>query len=523
MKRLMATAMVATAVVVAGCANHEHEDAGAQAEAARVSMLEVFYTEMQSLEAEQGVEVVVTRLLARLSLPEYAEIRPAVFEYLLHVLLRADHLEEAQTLYMEVAATDAELAAAGFAAVMSASLSGDDADAQVVWLERVLAAPLPPTQRAAAWQSRMNAYAQAGSVSTAAARVAEIMESDLAVHAPVIFSTAITRGLQINDHDGVESLLAAMGVFKGRDEAVDRLLLTSAGDLLVARGLLDEALDYYLAHATRLGDAQLNRCLRPVLRTAQGKGLEALVRRGVDAIYARGAEFPATRDTMAAWFVGEAVNSGDSQRLLEATRQAFDSGASATRFYPVFMNGYYAAIQSDSAALRAGVVTLIKAMRETDDLPEHLLGSMGTALLDAAFFEDDFKGALAVVEAGIPGFDADWHVELKDKINAHIALQDERFDEAVELFNRHIKRVSAWEHPATNPEDGRPVIKEAVLGFNEKRIGDIWSGVEGRAADAVAAYARARGHYEAALEILDAGTPEYDRAAAELAGIPKDE
>ncbi len=511
--------MVAVGMLASGCANNKPADIEVQAEQDGPSMQDLFYAEVETLEL-QGIEVILPRLMAMLTLPEYEEIRPVVFEYVLLVLLREDRLEESQDLYMDVAETSPELAASGFRLIMNYSLSVEDAELQIAWLERVIASSLPPLQRVSAWQSRMNAYAKAGNIALAADRVEEVMNSDLAAQAATVFSPAFSIGLKSSDYEGVEVLLVAVSGHKGRYEALDRFLLTSKGDLLIARGQLAEALDYYLANASLLGDSTLNHCLRIVLRSAQSDGQSALVNRGVDAVYALGGEFPGTRDAVAAWIVSVAAGRENPQQLFETTRKAFDNGASASRIYPAFMNGFYPAIQSDSVELRTQIKTLINDMRQVEGLSENLLSMMGTALLDAAFFEDDFKSALDVVEEGIPGFDEKWHTELKDKIKAHIALQENRFDDAVMLFSRHIERVRTWEEPATNPENGRPVIKEVVIAFNEKRIGDIWSEVEGREAAAASAYARARANYEAALEILDEGTPEYDQAKKELGDVP---
>jgi tetratricopeptide (TPR) repeat protein len=487
-----------------------------------VSMLDTFYTEIGALEASGGVEAAISRMLAMLNLPEYAEIRPSVFDYLLHVFIKEGQLPSAQDLYLELGGSDPVLAEAGFRQIMFSSLSGSAEDG-AAWLEKIIAGSFPLSLRTAAWQSRMELYAKSGSIAPAAARVGELMSGDLAASVHEIVGVAFSQGMQVPDLDGVDALLEAVRPYAGGNVKLNEVVLRVTGEMLTRRGLLEKAMDHYLDNAAALGDAELVRGLRPLLVAAREKGLGDLVRRGVEAAYSKGDEFPVTRDSVAAWTVSVAVDSGVARELLDATRTAFDRGASVSKFYPVFLNGFYPAIQGDSAETRADIMALIARMRKTPGLSERLLGMMGTALLDCAFFSKDFKAALAIVEEGIAGFDEKWHVELKDKIMAHIALQEERFDDAVALFQKHIERVSAWTEPASNPEDGRPVIKEVVLGFNEKRIGDIWSGVKGHEADSKAAYGRARRHYQDALGILSADTPEYARAVAELAEVPATE
>ncbi|MBT3192802.1 MAG: hypothetical protein HN341_09635 [Verrucomicrobia bacterium] len=109
---------------------------------------------------------------------------------------------------------------------------------------------------------------------------------------------------------------------------------------------------------------------------------------------------------------------------------------------------------------------------------------------------------------------------MKDKVGAHLALQEGRPSDAIELFRKHMVRVAAWEAPVVNPENGAKMTREAVLGFNEKRLGDIYIGMDGHAADAGAAYARARDWYQKALADLEPGTIEFKSATDELSRVP---
>ena len=127
---------------------------------------------------------------------------------------------------------------------------------------------------------------------------------------------------------------------------------------------------------------------------------------------------------------------------------------------------------------------------------------------------------MSLLEKGITGHDEHWHSELKDKVGAHLALAEGRHEDAIKLFRVHMARVEVWEQPVVNPEDQTKMTKEAVLGFNEKRIGDIYSEMGSRSEDAKAAYARARGWYQMALSKLEPDSAEHATATAELALVP---
>jgi hypothetical protein len=81
-------------------------------------------------------------------------------------------------------------------------------------------------------------------------------------------------------------------------------------------------------------------------------------------------------------------------------------------------------------------------------------------------------------------------------------------------------RVDAWTEPVINPANGAGMTREAVLGFNEKRIGDIYSKMEGHAEDAAAAYLRSREWYNKAIAAAKPGSIERKIAEKELAQVP---
>ena len=71
-----------------------------------------------------------------------------------------------------------------------------------------------------------------------------------------------------------------------------------------------------------------------------------------------------------------------------------------------------------------------------------------------------------------------------------------------------------------NPATGEPANKNAVLGLNEKRIGDILARM-GKADTAATAYKRARERYQQALAELDPDSIGWREARQELEAVPK--
>lgn len=523
MKRTVMTMVLVGAVagLLAGCRRDRQETVTDVPEEALQLLLEASLAEISSLQETQGDAAAAARMREMLSQPGYTDIRGPLAQRLLDTLQASGDAEGVLTAYLLFCAADAPMAEAGFQTAIQAAMQDENPQVRGERVDLLIAtASLPLSLRTAAWQYRIEVYAQAGSIAGVAARVGEIMDSDVASAARTVFATAFSQGMQIADYAGIETLLAAVEARAGGNADLAVLVQLSRGELMLAQDKPEAAWDHYVAQADLISDSELSRRLPAVLKAAKRLELPELSARVVEAAYQRGEAFPLTRDAAASSAVREAADSGRIDVLLAATQMALEQGAKVSRFYHGFSRGFYAMIQKATAEEQKAVDDLLRRLSQAPAAEEAILGMIASARLDVAFFAQDFKAALSIVDAGVPGFDEKWHEELHDKVSAHIAQQEGRHEDAVALYQKHMERVSAWEQPVINPENGQQMIKEVVLGFNEKRIGDIWSAVPGREGDAAAAYARAHEWYGKALEILEKDSPEHAEAVAELAAVP---
>jgi hypothetical protein len=522
---IMVVLLVGTAaVLMPGCIQDREKTATEVSEDTLRLLLESSLAEISGLQEAEGDAAAVARMRQMLSQPAYLPVRFPIFLRLLDTLQATGDADGVLAAYLEFGVRDAGMAEGGFRQAIQAAMQDEDPQVRADRLERLIAAgALPLPVRVAAWQYRIEVYAQSGSIADFAARVVEFMDSDAASAARTVFSTAISQGMRIGDYTGVKLLLATIETRSLWNADLDLFVKMARGELLLAQDKPEAAWNHFVALADVIGDNEYSRRIPAVLNVAKRLERQKLVQRVVDAAYQSGDQFPVTRDVAAAWAVGEAADSGKVGVLLAATGAALDSGAAVARFYHVFARGLYAMIQTATPDERIAMGELLRRLSEVPGLTEALLGMIASARLDVAFFAGDFKAALVLIEAGVPGFDEAWHEEHRDKVSAHIAQQEGRLEDAVALYRKHIARVSAWANPMINPENNRHMTKEVVIAFNEKRIGDIWSAVPGREAEAAAAYASAREWYGKGLELLAPDSPEYAEAATELAAVPKAE
>ncbi len=484
-----------------------------------ISLIDEVSSEITHIIEIRGTEAARVRMREMLADETYRELAGNILVWALALDI-ADHaVEEAQALYLEYCSVP-DMATAGYPIMLQAA-TDSGLEAQIAWIDMLIALPVPAEVRLEAWRHRVGAYAEEGSFSPMAERIPEILnDQEIARGALNILSSALSSAMAISDFEGARLLLENLKLHAAVNTDLERLALTVEGEFLVRTDQLDEAEAHYRQHAEAMGDRELNRGLLRLLTASVQQNRPGPADRAVTFVYEHGGQFPVARDSVAVWTIDHAVQGETPGVLLAEVHRALDNEASLEKVFYSFSRGLYAVIQQPDPALQKETLALVQRMRRTGDIPERLSGAMATAELDCVFFMNDYKAALAVVEGGVPGFDEDWHAVLGDKIKAHIALDEDRVEDAIALFQKHIDRVAAWEDPVFNPEDGTLVYKETVLGLNEKRIGDLWLKIPGRESESQAAYARARAWYLAALGLLDKDNTAYAAMTAELAEVP---
>lgn len=494
------------------------ETAADTEEVPSVDLLGDFYSSIADLEINKSPDEVQEYLTSLLYDEEQAAIHEHIFHYMLHTLIRQENRAEAREQFLAWVERKPSLAGAGVD-LMLHTVDTEDPEDATVWVERLIASSLPDRVQVPIWRFRVGLYLDADAMDDLAGRLEDLVAAtgDRAVE---VLEPMLSRALADRKLEGTGLVLDALQSMKERPENLGDMQKVLKGRWLLAKGRLVDALQHHRDHAERIGDVHLTRALRTLLNAAEQAGEHDLQEQTLEAAHAFGAQFPRTRDEVAVWFIARAVGQGNHHQFLDQTRSAFEKGVTPARFIPTFLNGFYPAVQAGDSALRRDMADFMGLVLEQPDLSTRLQSVLGAARLDVAFFEEDFKMALQIVDGGLAGYDEQWHQEVRDKVMAHLALQEERYDDAVALFAKHVERVSLWTEPMVNPETGRPVIKEVVIGLNERRIGDIWADVEGREDEARAAYARARAAYQEALLLLEEGSPEYREAAQALQALP---
>jgi tetratricopeptide (TPR) repeat protein len=312
--------------------------------------------------------------------------------------------------------------------------------------------------------------------------------------------------------------LATVEENAGENRELRQFVATSRIDLFSRRGQWEDAEAHFKQAADGLDDGALRRAfmvLEDAARRAQQPDLadrlcvfvlEQQKGKGVSVLAA------------ARRWVANATGRGTPEacrRLKAVVEDHLAPGDSL----PLYASSFYKLAEACEREDQEALLALGEALHERLQ-SEQQKDQMLTLLFDGAFMIGDYDRAMPLLEAGLPHRDEDWHAMARNKLRAHMALDEGNVDEAVERFRVFMDYVSDfWEQPERDPSTGIQHTREMALGFNARRIGDILSKA-GKADAADDAYAEARAHYLEAERKLKAGSKELALVKEALASLP---
>lgn len=481
--------------VVLGCGRTEQIGADIEEPHAVVDQA---IADLEQVQQQSGTAAMLTEGLARLAaMPDQAQQ-----EMLLHWLIQhPDLLEEVEPLLVFFSAlveTNEELALAAYSGMAYRMMAQEPEQ----WLALLLDPAAPLSIRARGLQAWIRAYGASAPVALLAGQLDAVLDPAMLAYAPQLFQELVREVSKNEDPDHVAEVLAVLAVRVEEHEGLLLPVRVGQAHLLLRQEAWDDAFAHVRTYRDLLGEREISYLLTQLLRAGAAHD-PSLVETITDWAYTTEPEMPHVRERVARWHMDQLRAAPDSERLVAVIERALGHGVPARALAAPFLWGHFYPLMSvsDEAGRRQVQGLLFRIRSETDeDAPSSLRTGLATAALDSCFFLEDFAQALEIVAAGIEGHDDDWHLEVREKIEAHLALQEGRPEDAIERFERHIERVRVWSEPVVAPDTGRKVVADEVIALNERRIGDIRAGMDGGEEAATAAYARAARHYRAALD-----------------------
>jgi tetratricopeptide (TPR) repeat protein len=503
--------VVASLVLGLGCRRAESPSAEA-----RMAQLQ---EQVESLNVAGNVAGSRALLAEAMDDAELIAYRGQCLAVLLGSYLQEGATDEAEALYLKHLA-DESLARPAYGQIGGYYYQQGEFDLLTAWLIKLMDSPvLLPELKQVSWRRYVSVCPQAEMLPSLVERVPYVLAFD-ASSRPQLIAVAAKGLLQAGELELLAQFLDKIVAAAGEDAALIAVVETARLDALIIDEQLDEAIVFVGRKDSALPDVALSQRVGKVtaaLLAAERKAdAEAFLVTLLDSAEA----MPATARVASRQWVGLARADGDLELVLERIGVMVDRALPLPLVFMEFNKDFYGVMQQPDVATRALGTAMLERLASHADADKLDAARVEMMQLDCAFFHNDFNSASNLLKAGIAGQSEEWHAQLLNKVEAHLAMQEGRIDDAIACFRRHMAIVAQWEHPVRDPSQDLDMYKEAVLGFNEKRIGDILTKAGGREAEAAAVYQKARDYYAQALALLDPDSREYEAAKAEMALVP---
>ncbi len=458
--------------------------------------LEQMQSHVKAIEAESGLYTALEFGITAMSDWEDHDLRWDALDWLVSYVQRTDDIHTTLLFVRELLTLDEQMAGWAVVSLDERMMKLDPS----AWLGFLQDYSMPSEFRAHGFRLWFRYYAEDATVPELIGALVVLQDPTLEEYLEGVFGETLHKVLLNRE---AQEIWDVLGVLRGRipqESLFYEIVVVMQGKAYLRDAMMSAALAHYQEHAELLGDVRLLRGVSALFDHVSVEGdlvLEEQIRE-----WGYGLEgFPMTRNRIARWDLEQLRGKENVAVVLDGVRDVLHRGASVAVIANVFLGEMlYSVLSGANAEEQQALRDLLLEMLAAEaDMSVFVRTSLELALLDVYFYLEDYKGVLARVDMGIPGYDEDWHAELRNKVEAHLAEQEGRIADAVAHYQKHIERVKTWTEPFVSPEDGRNILPYEVVALNERRISDLWAG-EGETEKADAARARAITYYRLARD-----------------------
>ena len=463
---------------------------------------------------EGDTDSAVDLLTESLADPLFVSNQPTIFRALIELLLLENRVIDAQTNFLAMLHACPDVAAQTFSMIPTHLKRQPDAAGYLSWCEQMIGAELPAGIAESAYGYYVDAYVQLGAVDKLDALAQESFDRFGGGGAVRVLTRPIGDLIDKQEYVAIQSALTVLST-TGDKAALDFVAVTEI-TLAAAQGQWENVVSMYKEKGADLPDNATRQALRTVSSRAMAAERADVVDQLCEYVLAAMPDAQATRSQAISLYLDVAKTSGNFDRVVTRLKALRDAGAGDNLNQKV-SGVFYEVMNKASAASRKTMLQMVKAMH--DEAPDGGRSHMEALLMDGAVLTSDYALALKVLNDGFRADDVEWVAMARNKLGAHLAIEEGRVDDAVGLFRDFMKHVETWTDSTVDPSTGIAHTREMCLGFNAKRIGNIYRDAA-RADDAAKAYAEARDYFNAAMAAAKEGSKEAAYIKEQMAELP---
>lgn len=270
----------------------------------------------------------------------------------------------------------------------------------------------------------------------------------------------------------------------------------------ISHGQFDEAEEALAAEISTIDPSAFNGLLSQYFTAVNAsEDVERRDRVAARLVESLPADHTAQRSAAGEWLNSALDTGGNAEFLERVSKLLGKEGLLISIAAQAYIREFYdIASKEDKEDIR-GLLKVGTQIAESS-IDQRFLLQLANLRMDAAFMLEDYEAAIVVIDAGVPDKDETWHAAMRAKLSAHSAQRDGRPLDAVAGYRMFMEYIAEKGEAAQDPISGQSIPSGYVLGFNAKRIGDLYTQAE-KLDEAAEAYAEARRHAQAAIDLKD--------------------
>lgn len=461
---------------------------------------------------------VIDQLTAAYEAGRYDEATPRVLGGLISVLVNAGRVGEAEAKFIEAAGKDPATIRNALGMIYGHKFRSGDTAATFEWTKQLVELDLPEGsgERVFAWH--LDACYRFGQRKRVRDLVPQCIEKYSPTQSANILKYVVNGLIGQKKFDSARGLITMIAEGGKTIPELGKLARVLSVNMALESGQWEDITDLLMKSAKEIDDRDLRQLFSRLCTKALAEDRSDIIDQLCDYLLTAHKDKPDTAREAARQWVALLKKYDKADDIPARFALLKKVGVTDDVRVKLYRDEFYYVLGKAKPEGIKAMVTLGNELNDTlaegDEKDRHRV-----MLVDGCFMIEDYEGALVLLEAGINGRDAQWVEMAKDKVQAHLALKRGDVDTAVKFFRKFMGYVSTWDSAEVDPSTGIRHTKEMTLGYNAKRIGNIYKDA-GRAPEAGTAYLEARKYYEKALEEAAEGSKARELIKTELASLP---
>ena len=402
----------------------------------------------------------------------FTRLRAAFFSKMLSTYLVQDNIKEARQFYLQYVRHDPELARAGIDQIHSYYVQKKDNSAITEWTAQLMELPLPDDLMPQVFAWQLKSVCSSGITDETRALVKTSIGKFNAETCRSIFSPTITSLVESGKYEEAGRFLNIIDREDKGARDLRSMVMAARTRILFLQKQWKTGEKLFMKNAADLRNDDLAGLVSfTASKARKSEELDAADRMCMFVINSQKGNNNAKNTAVACCLKILKINNRTAD-IPARFEQLLASGIAPVNLYPLYDDYFYFIVTIKNKDLSKQMLSFGEKLYGILDRPDDKK-QMAMLLMDGSFTIGDYKRSLQIIDANEKYWKKDLVDSARIKIGAHLALQNKKYNKAIDGFRKYMDYTASNDAVVVNPVSEQFYTSDMLLGFNALRIGDI--------------------------------------------------